>query len=64
MSVSKRVSSVKPSLRIDLPRETTLIAIIAALFLILHIMAGVTIHNTSSNSPSIAQEEAKASSYD
>jgi hypothetical protein len=64
VSVTKRVSSVKPSLRVPLPGETTLIAIIAILFLVLHIVAGVTVHNASPMSPSTAQEKARASSYD
>jgi hypothetical protein len=64
MSVTKRVSSVKPSFRIALPGETTLIAIIAVLFLILHIVAGAAMRNASPMSHSTAQEEARASSYD
>jgi hypothetical protein len=63
VSVTKRVSSVTPSLRVPLLGETMLIAIIAVLFLILHIVAGVTVHNASPMSPSTAQE-VRASSYD
>lgn len=64
MSVTKRISSVKPPFRIALPGETTLIAIVGVLFLVLYIAAGATIHNASPMSPSTAQEEARASSYD
>jgi hypothetical protein len=64
MSVIKQVSSVKPSFRIALPGETTLIAIIAVLFLILHIVAGVTMLTASPTSPATTHEEARASSYD
>jgi len=64
MSVVKRGCFVKPSLRVFLPGEGTLIAIIAVLFLILHIVAGAAMHNASPTSSSTAQEESTASPYD
>ena len=64
MSVTRRRSLAKSSFQIALPGENTLIAILLAAFLSLHILASVILQGAAPIGAAPMQEDAKVSSYD
>jgi hypothetical protein len=64
MSIAERPSLAKSLLRDVLPSETSLIAIIAILFFILHIIAGTIIQNAHGIGPATSQNQLQPALYD
>jgi hypothetical protein len=64
MSIAERPSLTKSSLRNVLPSETSLIAIIAILFFILHVIAGTIIQNAHGIGPAPSQDQLRPAPYD
>jgi hypothetical protein len=63
MSVTERPSLGRSSF-FTLPGENTLIAILLAAFLILHVLAGAILQSATPIGAALTQEEARASLYD
>ena len=64
MSVTDKFSVTKSFFRIPLPGEISLLAIVACLFLTLHIAAGLMLRNVLPDAPATTQEAAGPSAYD
>jgi hypothetical protein len=64
MSVTEKFPITKSFFQIALPGEMTLLAIIAFLFLALHVAAGVLLQNALPDVPATTQQAAVLSSHD
>lgn len=64
MPVTKRPSLTRSSFQLPLPGENTLIAILLAVFLIVHILAGAILQDAPPVAAAPLQNESRASSYD
>jgi hypothetical protein len=62
--VGERLSTGKSVARFRMPGERALIAAIAIVFLILHILAGTILQRAASGEPATPREEAPSSLYD
>ncbi|HWZ41441.1 MAG TPA: hypothetical protein VNY08_24370 [Bradyrhizobium sp.] len=64
MSISERSPESKRLLRWPMPSEMVLLAAIAVVIVVLHVVAGSLLHPGSTRGPTAPLEDARASSID
>jgi hypothetical protein len=64
MSISERPLQARSSVRLPVVSEITLLATIAAAFLILHVLAGTILLRAPADVATPSHEETRPSSYD